>query len=188
MSDFDLAQTFGRPFGDAWADMHQRLGQAYATVNTRSITILRGHLCAELQLEAALAHLLPRASKLRKLSFGHKVSVLLASVASEALDNYARAFLTLNDLRNAVAHGDPDVEVRTLFNRFYEEAQLPWHDEGFQPTEEEWEVGLLTRPLTSILAMLQAVQELDEEQWGTIRTKLAERRAELALKRNSEVL
>lgn len=91
----------------------QRLGEARAKLDERAGTILTYHAALEREMDIVLARLLRRAEKLRGLSFAHKISVLNAAWRGpdDAGDIFCHALFRFNELRNAVAHGDPPEEV-----------------------------------------------------------------------------
>lgn len=97
MNDPFREQDFVTRFEAAFAEMDPRLGE-----------ILAGHAAIEREIDIMLERTLPAARRLKGLGFGHKIGLWGACMdeGNKAVDNILPAFVKLNDLRNAVAHGD----------------------------------------------------------------------------------
>jgi hypothetical protein len=114
----------------------KRLERSVAEVDPRTTHIVIAHFAMERELDHVLSQLLPRASKLRGLGFGHKVSLLLAFNPTDSVDKIGPFLLALNDLRNSAAHNDPKVAVDKYVARFFQHTAVPealWADRsGFE--------------------------------------------------------
>lgn len=92
---------------DSWEGT-KRLAEAAEQIDKRAPEIFAYHVALELELDVVLAALLPRADKLSRLGFQHKVSVLNAAWIGDgdSGDKLSAALVRFNDLRNAIAHFD----------------------------------------------------------------------------------
>ncbi|MFC5389880.1 hypothetical protein U0030_02245 [Brevundimonas bullata] len=90
---------------DSWEGT-RRLAEAAGRIDKRAPEIFAYHAAMEMEIDVVLTSLLPRADKLSRLGFPHKVSVLNAAWAGapEAADKLCHALVRFNDLRNAIAH------------------------------------------------------------------------------------
>jgi hypothetical protein len=106
---------------DPWASLG-RLAAAIEALDDRAATVLAYHAAIERELDLAIARHLPKPERLRKLSFGHKVSVWasLQNVSEKTVDRTRLPLLKFNDLRNAIAHGDKKREVDATFKKLLE--------------------------------------------------------------------
>lgn len=85
-----------------------RLAATASTIDQRAAVILTYHSAIEREIDHVLADTLPRADRLKRFGYGHKVDVLGAAWkgSPEAGDKLYDVLVKFNDLRNAVAHGD----------------------------------------------------------------------------------
>jgi hypothetical protein len=85
-----------------------RLLEAERQVDEQAPLILTYHAALEREIDEVLSRLLPRAEKITRIGYSHKVSVLAAAWVGDpdAGDRLARTLVCFGDLRNAVAHGD----------------------------------------------------------------------------------
>ena len=99
-----------------------RLSAAVESLDNRSAEILTYHAAIERELDLAIAREMPHASRLRGLSFSHKISVwaALMSKSDEHVGMATKVLIRLNDLRNAVAHGDEGVSIDKAMKRLHE--------------------------------------------------------------------
>lgn len=102
---------------DAWEGT-KRLAEAADRIDKRAPEIFAYHAALEVELDMVLSALLPRGEKLSRLSFGHKISVLNAAWQGEheAAEILCAALVRFNDLRNAIAHFDPEQVASCLTN------------------------------------------------------------------------
>jgi hypothetical protein len=96
-----------------------RLKDAIDSLDPRATNILAAHAAIEHELDLAIAHELPKADRLISLGFGQKIRVWAATQEydDKLLDVVVTALVRLNDLRNAVAHGDSPKKVDAALKR-----------------------------------------------------------------------
>jgi hypothetical protein len=106
-------------------DVIGRLRAVLDYLDPRASLILAYHAGIEHELDRALARQLPNPQLLRKLGFGQKVSVWGATQnrSADDVDTEVRLLLTLNELRNAVAHGDNRAAVDAHLRRLLENTE-----------------------------------------------------------------
>ncbi len=85
-----------------------RLAAAASTIDQRAAVVLTYHAAIEREIDLVLADILPRADRLRRFGYGHKIDVLGAAWKGNptAGDKLYDVLFKFNELRNAVAHGD----------------------------------------------------------------------------------
>lgn len=112
------------PFA-GWA----RLLKAEQQIDDQAPLILTYHAALERELDEVLSRLLPCAEKIKRIGYGHKVSVLAAAWVGDpdACERLVKTLIRFGDLRNAVAHGDAS-EVKEAMGR------LQQAYEGLGPT------------------------------------------------------
>ncbi|MBO9377708.1 hypothetical protein GG804_13105 [Sphingomonas histidinilytica] len=97
----------------------QRVQDALRGLDARAAEILALHAAVEREMDLALARSLPHADRLRKLGFGQKLSVLAAAtnLDQSIVDRWLKPAIALNELRNAIAHGDGAAQITKLISK-----------------------------------------------------------------------
>lgn len=109
----------------------ERLWTAEQRADPRSAKVLAHHAVLLQELHRTLSLMLPRGAALKGLGFKHLVQVL-SSLTEPNLtvrrDRLCEGLFILNELRNAIAHGDAKTNVdaleRKLHQNFYKDEAL----------------------------------------------------------------
>lgn len=102
---------FELPYGDEFdpdspAAAMARLRDRLRSIHPQASVIITGYAALELEVDQVLRNLLPRPSKLPRLSMDHQLGLLRSIVQDEWLDYALDAISAFGALRNSVAHGD----------------------------------------------------------------------------------
>jgi hypothetical protein len=94
----------------------------FTDLDPRALDILHHHALLERALDEFLGRALLHPHRLYGLGFGHKIALWAAhlSLPDDAVLLLTGALRTFNDLRNAVAHGDPPATIDRACDRLIE--------------------------------------------------------------------